>query len=176
MGFPGSSAGRESACNAGDPSLIPGLGKSPGEGIVYPLQCSWASLVALTWDQTQVSCIAGEIFTSRRTLLFLTPLLILDAPRLATRFSLSCVIHLSSSMHEHSAPVFILWFFRLQVPLQMLPVGEGGLAKIFSPSSSTLAQRRDSGKPPLNLVLHLVNIFVPPCPPTSTQTRNVDEE
>ena len=176
MGFPGSSAGRESACNAGDPSLIPGSGKSPGEGIVYPLQCSWASLVALTWDQTQVSCIAGEIFTSRRTLLFLTPLLILDAPRLATRFSLSCVIHLSSSMHEHSAPVFILWFFRLQVPLQMLPVGEGGLAKIFSPSSSTLAQRRDTGKPPLNLVLHLVSIFVPPCPPTSTQTRNVDEE
>ena len=176
MGFPGSSAGRESACNAGDPSLIPGLGKSPGEGIGYPLQCSWASLVAQTWDQTQVSCIAGEIFTSRRTLLFLTPLLILDAPRLATRFSLSCVIHLSSSMHEHSAPVFILWFFLLQVPLQMLPVGEGGLAKIFSPSSSTLAQRRDSGKPPLNLVLHLVNIFVPPCPPTSTQTRNVDEE
>ena len=129
MGFPGSSAGRESACNAGDPSLIPGSGKSPGEGIVYPLQCSWASLVAQTWDQTQVSCIAGKIFTSRRTLLFLTPLLILDAPQLATRFSLSCMIHLSSSMHEHSAPVFILWFFRLQVPLQMLPVGEGAWPK-----------------------------------------------
>ena len=167
MGFPGSSAGRESACNAGDPSLIPGSGKSPGEGIVYPLQCSWASLVARTWDQTQVSCIAGKIFTSRRTLLFLTPLLILDAPQLATRFSLSCMIHLSSSMHEHSAPVFILWFFRLQVPLQMLPVGEGGLAKIFSLSSSTLSQRRDTGKPPLNLVLHLVSIFVPLCPQTS---------
>ena len=36
----------ESACNAGDPSLIPGLGRSPGEGIGCPLQCSWASLVA----------------------------------------------------------------------------------------------------------------------------------
>ena len=46
MGFPGSSAGKESACNAGDPGLIPGSGKSPGEGIVYPLQYSWASLVA----------------------------------------------------------------------------------------------------------------------------------
>ena len=46
MDFPGSSAGKESACNAGDPDLIPGLGRSPGEGIGYPLQCSWASLVA----------------------------------------------------------------------------------------------------------------------------------
>ena len=45
-GFPGSSAGKESACNAGDPSSIPELGKSPGEGIGYPLQYSWASLVA----------------------------------------------------------------------------------------------------------------------------------
>jgi len=44
-GFPGSSAGKESACNAGDPSSIPGLGRSPGEGIGYPLQYSWASLV-----------------------------------------------------------------------------------------------------------------------------------
>ena len=38
MGFPGSSAGKESACNAGDPYLTPGLGRSPGEGIGYPLQ------------------------------------------------------------------------------------------------------------------------------------------
>ena len=45
-GFPGSSAGKESACNVGDPSLIPGLGRSPGEGIGYPLQYSWASLEA----------------------------------------------------------------------------------------------------------------------------------
>ena len=44
--FPGSSAGKESACNAGDPSSIPGLGRSTGEGIGYPLQYSWASLVA----------------------------------------------------------------------------------------------------------------------------------
>ena len=36
----------ESACNAGDPGSIPGLGTSPGEGIGYPLQYSWASLVA----------------------------------------------------------------------------------------------------------------------------------
>ena len=40
------SAGKESACNAGDPSSIPGVGRSPGEGIGYPLQYSWASLVA----------------------------------------------------------------------------------------------------------------------------------
>ena len=46
MGFPGSSAGKESACNAGDPGLTPGSGRSPGEGIGYPLQYSWGSLVA----------------------------------------------------------------------------------------------------------------------------------
>ena len=46
MGFPESSAGKESTCNAGDPGLISGLGRSPGEGIGYPLHYSWASLVA----------------------------------------------------------------------------------------------------------------------------------
>ena len=44
--FPDSSVGKESICNAGDPSLIPGLGRSAGEGIGYPFQYSWASLVA----------------------------------------------------------------------------------------------------------------------------------
>ena len=39
-GVPGSSVGKESACNAGDPGLIPGLGKSTGKGIGYPLQDS----------------------------------------------------------------------------------------------------------------------------------------
>ena len=47
-GFPGSSAGKESSCNAGDPGSIPGSGRSPGEGIGYPLQYSWASLMAQT--------------------------------------------------------------------------------------------------------------------------------
>ena len=46
MGFPGRSAGKESACNAGDPDLIPGSGRSPGEGKGYPLLYSWACLVA----------------------------------------------------------------------------------------------------------------------------------
>ena len=44
--FPGSSAGEESTCNAGDPGSIPGLGRSPGEVMGYPVQYSWASLVA----------------------------------------------------------------------------------------------------------------------------------
>ena len=39
-GFPGDSAGKESACNVGDVGSIPGLGRSPGEGKGYPLQCS----------------------------------------------------------------------------------------------------------------------------------------
>ena len=45
-GFPGSSAGKESTCDAGDFGLIPGLGRSTGEGIGYSLQYSWASPVA----------------------------------------------------------------------------------------------------------------------------------
>ena len=46
MGFPHSSVAKESACSAGDPGSIPGSGRSAGEGIGYPLQYSWASLVA----------------------------------------------------------------------------------------------------------------------------------
>ena len=62
LGFTDSSAGKESACNSGDPGLIPGLGRSTGEAIGYPLQYSWASLVAQlvkkppatweTWDRS----------------------------------------------------------------------------------------------------------------------------
>ena len=46
LGFPHSSVGKESACNAGDPGLLPGSRRSAEEGIGYPLQYSWASLVA----------------------------------------------------------------------------------------------------------------------------------
>ena len=46
LGFPESSVGKESTCNAGDPGSIPGLGRSAGEETGYPLQYSWASLVA----------------------------------------------------------------------------------------------------------------------------------
>ena len=46
LGLPWSSAGKESAYNAGDSGSIPGSGRSIGEGISYPLQYSWASLVA----------------------------------------------------------------------------------------------------------------------------------
>ena len=60
--MPDSSVGKESACNAADPGSIPGLGRSAGEGISYPVQYSWASLVTQlvknppamweTWVQT----------------------------------------------------------------------------------------------------------------------------
>ena len=46
MGFPHSSVGKESTCDAGDPGSIPGLGSSAGEGVGYPLQYSWAFLGA----------------------------------------------------------------------------------------------------------------------------------
>ena len=65
--FPGSSAGKESACNAGNPGSIPGLGRSAGERTGYPLQYSWASLVAqlvknppARWE-TWVQSLVGKI-------------------------------------------------------------------------------------------------------------------
>ena len=45
MGFPDSSVSKESTCNAGDPGSIPRLGRSAREGIGYPLQYSWVSIV-----------------------------------------------------------------------------------------------------------------------------------
>ena len=45
FGFPDSSAGKQSTCNAGKAGLIPALGRSTGEGIGYPFQSSWASLL-----------------------------------------------------------------------------------------------------------------------------------
>ena len=46
LAFPSGSDGKESTCIVGDPGSIPGLGRSPGEGMGYPDQYSWASLVA----------------------------------------------------------------------------------------------------------------------------------
>ena len=66
LSFPDSSVGKESACNAGDPSLIPGSGRSTGKGIGYPLQYSWASLVAqlvknpLAMQETWVQWVGWE--------------------------------------------------------------------------------------------------------------------
>ena len=66
LGFTGSSAGKESSCNTQDPSLIPGLERSPGEGKGYPLQYSWASLVAQmvnnlpAMQETQVQSLGQE--------------------------------------------------------------------------------------------------------------------
>ena len=65
MGFPDSSVGEESTCNTGDPSSIPGLGRSPGEGIGYPLQYSWASLVAQLVKKAPAN--AGDVRDSGST-------------------------------------------------------------------------------------------------------------
>ena len=58
-GFLGSSTGKESTCNAGDPGSIPWSGRSPAEGISYPLQYSWASLVAQMVEES--ACNAGDL-------------------------------------------------------------------------------------------------------------------
>ena len=54
-GFPDSSVGKESTCNARDPSSILGLERSTGEGIGYPLQYSWASF-GLSWSRICLQC------------------------------------------------------------------------------------------------------------------------
>ena len=58
-GLPCGSAGKGSACNAGDPGLSPGSGKSPGEGRGCPLQYSWASLVAQLVKES--ACNTGDL-------------------------------------------------------------------------------------------------------------------
>ena len=58
--FPGSSAGKESVCNSGDARSIPGSERSAGEGVGYPLQYSWASLVAQPAGK-ESPCNAGDL-------------------------------------------------------------------------------------------------------------------
>ena len=66
-GFPHSSVGKQSAYNAEDPTLIPGLGRYAGEGIGYPLQYFWASLVAQmvknppAMQETCIESLGGKI-------------------------------------------------------------------------------------------------------------------
>ena len=58
-GFPGSSVGKETNCNSGDPSSIPGLGRSTGEGISYPLQYSWGFPCGSAGKES--ACNAGDL-------------------------------------------------------------------------------------------------------------------
>ena len=65
-GFPAGSVGKESTCNDRDPGSIPGLGRSTGEWISYPLQYFWASFVAQlaknlpAMRETWVRCLGWE--------------------------------------------------------------------------------------------------------------------
>ena len=67
MGFFDSSVVKKFTCNAGDPGLIPGSGRSPGEGIGYPLQYSWASLMTymvknpLAMQETWIQSLGWEV-------------------------------------------------------------------------------------------------------------------
>ena len=65
MGFPDSSAGEESACNAGDPGSIPGSGRSPADGQGYPLQYSG--------QESSMDCIVHRGCISMRSLIYLSP-------------------------------------------------------------------------------------------------------
>ena len=61
MLFLGSSADKESVCNAGDLSSVPGSGRVPGEGISYPLQYSCASLVVQMVNGKESACNVGDL-------------------------------------------------------------------------------------------------------------------
>ena len=65
-GFPGSSDGKESSCNAGDPNLIPGSGRSPGEGTGNPLQysCLLNSMDRKAWQATVHGATKSRIWLS----------------------------------------------------------------------------------------------------------------
>ena len=85
--FPGSSADKKSACNAGDHSSIPRLGRSPGEWIGCPLQYSWISLVAQTVEnplamrETWVQSLGWEDSPEDSSILALTILMDRGAPQ-----------------------------------------------------------------------------------------------
>ena len=81
MGFPVGSDGKESACNAGDPGLIPGSGRSSGEGTGSPLQYSclgnpmdrgawWAAVHGVTKSRTQLNAYRFHFRMDYITLLF----------------------------------------------------------------------------------------------------------
>ena len=59
LGFPGSSAGKDSACKAGEPGSIPGSGRSLGEGIDYPVQSVWAFPGGS--DSKESTCNSGDL-------------------------------------------------------------------------------------------------------------------
>ena len=82
--FSGGSDGKESACNAGDPSLIPGLGRSSGEGKGYPLQCSGLEnsmdciVYGVTVDTTEWLSLAFSVFQFPCEFTFMILLLLLS--------------------------------------------------------------------------------------------------
>ena len=130
-GFPKSSVGKESVCNAGDPDSIPGSGRSPGEGIGYPLQCSWASLVAqlvknppAVWE-TWVRSLSWEDFlekekaTHSSTLAWRIPWIVHGVAKSQTqteRLSLSHSLYFPSQnvwLWGINHTIIIIWFIKI---------------------------------------------------------------
>ena len=72
MGFPDCSAGKESACDAGEPGSIPGLGRSPGEGKGYPLQISGL--------ENSMDCRVHGVTKSRTRLSYFQPVIMPCTP------------------------------------------------------------------------------------------------
>ena len=84
MGFPGDSAGKEPTCNAGDLGLIPGLGRSPGEGKGYPLQYSSLEksmdciVHGVAMSQTQLINFHFSLSNNNRSSIYMLLLLLLS--------------------------------------------------------------------------------------------------
>ena len=97
MGLPGSSAGKESVCKAGDPCLIPGLGRSPEEGIGYPLQYSGLEnpMDCSPWDRKESDTTARLSLHSRKQMINVILFLVIS-------------IHLYLNLETHSVSLLTL--------------------------------------------------------------------
>ena len=89
VGFPCGSAGKESACKAGDLGSIPGLGRSPGEGKDYPLQYSGLENSGLVlWPRKLHSpwgCKESDTIEQLSLSLFVSQYLILEQPKFGNK-------------------------------------------------------------------------------------------
>ena len=147
--IPESSVGKESTCNAGDPSSIPGSGRSPGGGVGYPLQNSWASLVAqlvknlpAMWE-TWVLFLGWENplekgkATHSSTLAWRIPWTVqsLESQRVGYDFHFTSLYPISYIyMFTHTHTLFqTLFYYRVSQDTEIVPAlyTEGPCARIF---------------------------------------------
>ena len=129
LGFPGGSAGKESTCNAGELGLIPGLGRSPGEGKGYPLQYSGL--------ENPMDCMCDHGVTKSRTQL--SDFHFTDAETISRKRSIALELH-GGSNHTWAQDIFLA--------INSTSVWHSHLTWLLRIQASTSGKRR-SGKGPL---------------------------